>query len=96
MSSHDPLSGLLNGLDIGGFAAVNQPMKDLRSPAPQQRTTRPGNGTSRLSDTPLQGEPRWGVPGGTPVPSMGAGSRDPFSTISHDATPTYRVPSPMR
>ena len=85
---------VLNGLDpLANFGA---PMP-MRSPAPmqQQRTARAdasGYGTSR---TPIAADPRW-VPSGTPTVSANNGNRDPFATISHDATPSYRAPSPMR
>ncbi len=89
-SRHD---SVLNGLDpLANFGA---PMP-MRSPAPpqQHRTALADTGVYGMSSTPVAAEPRW-VPGGTPVPAN-KGSRDPFSTISHDATPSFRAPSPMR
>ena len=96
-SAIDPMAGLLSGLDgLSSHFAGPKSMKEMRTPAGQQRSTVPAATPSRMgAPTPGQTDQRWGA---SQIPLSGRASSiaDPFADIKLNPTPSHPSTSPAR
>lgn len=96
-SANDPMAGLLSGLDgLGGMFAGPKSMKDMRSPAGQQRSSVPSSTPSRMGAlTPGQTDQRWNA-SQAPLSGRASGSLDPFAGIPMNPSSDFPSTTPAR
>lgn len=96
-SANDPMAGLLSGLDgLSAHFSGPKSMKEMRSPAGQQRSTVPAATSSRMgAATPGQTDQRWGA-SQVPFSGRASSSADPFTDIQLNPASTHPSTSPVR